>query len=497
MGSEREEAELDGGEATAPDMKIPDEVRAPSRRPPPLPGARVGPPPLPGQRASVAPEGPKTEPAPPMSADPSKPPARLGRSVAPPAPWKPKGPGDLSRPPGAMRPSAPPPPASAASRALKTTVRLKKPSFPASTPAKPAAPRIPSAPPRPLAPPRPVESPRVDPLGATTPPARPTSASRPMPPPARAGVPASRPAAPPPGPAVRPSTTPGSGAASDSMTLGAVQARLRAVELDGADQRKALEALEARVGATETESRSTSGRVKALEAAGGAAADERLASMEARVAEVTRLQLELAAHDDRLDGIEERATRDFGSVRDEATALAGELRGRLVALEEAPAPEPAPPSSEPGSNDELLALDERLGALESRAPDDGLRHRLEAAEAGLADAQRALATVLTELSARDAALAALTERLEALEARSAAAVPPRSKEASATPSGVPLAAVKGIGPKLSKRLFAAGLVDAAALATADDHRLDELSTETGIQRGRLERLRDAASELVG
>ena len=41
----------------------------------------------------------------------------------------------------------------------------------------------------------------------------------------------------------------------------------------------------------------------------------------------------------------------------------GELRGRLVALEVAPAPEPTPRSSQSGSNDELLALDERLGKV--------------------------------------------------------------------------------------------------------------------------------------
>ena len=262
------------------------------------------------------------------------------------------------------------------------------------------------------------------------------------------------------------------------MTAAALQARVRSLELDGSDYRKALDAVEATAGAAAERLDALSVRVDALESAGGAAAAKRLEQVEARVGETTRMQLELAALDDRIEALEDRASAEKPSESSDAS----------------------------DAREELLSLDGRVGALEAtvaEGPDVGeLRRRLEAAEVGLADAQQALAATRAELRAREEAQVALLERLAALEARleSAAAVvvhapvsePADSDYPTERPASVPLTAVKGIGPKLSQKLRGAGLDDAASLALLDEAGLDALAERSGIKRGRLVRLRTAA-----
>lgn len=293
----------------------------------------------------------------------------------------------------------------------------------------------------------------------------------------------------------------------------ALQARVRSMELDAKDQRAAVEKMEAlQDSLAKTIDRLTK-RVDDLADAGGDQAKVRIEAMEARVAETTRMQLELAAHDDRIEALEE-----------------GGGGG--------------------GSSDELLSLDGRVGAIEARLGESEsaaeLERRLEAAEMGLADAQRALGSAQAELKQRDEVIADLALRLSALEGGSASgaaqgrarshgamegdrssAVGDRSSEvgdresevgdresevgdresesasesvsesASESVLGEPVALtdVKGIGPKLSEKLEAAGLDDARRLAAMDDHALDALADASGVKRGRLERLRDAARAL--
>jgi len=328
------------------------------------------------------------------------------------------------------------------------------------------------------------------------------------------------------------------------MTVVALQARVRSVELDSKEQRSALEKVESLQAALARSLDRLTKRVDDLGDAGGDKAKARIEAMEARVAETTRMQLELAAHDDRIEALEEGV-----------------------------------PGASGDSGDELLSLDGRLGALEARLGEsdsaEELERRLQAAEVGLADAQRALGAAQVELGRRDATIAELVTRLEALESgrkapvgapggsnsdsasgigsrasdsevggresdsasetqsresdseigrrRSASEIGSRASElesdpgsresgsesdspsasgpAPSTPGAQPagdpvsLTDVKGIGPKLSKKLSAAGLDDARRLAAMDDAGLDALADSSGVKRGRLERLRDAARAL--
>ncbi len=509
MGSEREdqtqEIQLDdAGEATDPEIRIPPEVgeSSPPRPsvPPPLPTKRTGPPPLPGTAPSPT---ATTDPAPPKSPLPSaggprKPPARLGRSVMPSAPK----PGSI--PP---RPSAPPP---VAARTLKTTIKMKKVGG-AAIPKAPKMPSAPKAPPRPMdavakasaAKPAAVTS---KPSSSTAPkPAASTKPAAPSPSSAPGSLTSSTPTKPerprssrsgPPIPTVTGSARPARALSSESMTVVALQARVRSVELDAKDQRVAVEKMEAlQDSLAKTIDRLTK-RVDDLADAGGDKAKDRIEAMEARVAETTRMQLELAAHDDRIEALEEGGGQ--------------------------------------GSSDELLSLDGRIGAIEARLGESEsaaeLERRLAAAELGLADAQRALGDAHAELKRRDEVIAGLMERLEVLESGSVRGerssesdvggrssesdvggrssesdAGGRSSESASESASAPesdlagdpvsLTDVKGIGPKLSKKLEAAGLDDARRLAAMDDAALDTLADASGVKRGRLERLRDAAQDL--
>ena len=395
------------------------------------PPPRRGPPPLP-PRSSAAPEG----------EDSRKLPARLGRSVLPTAPgWKPKTPTE-------MRASRPPPPAPRAARSLKSTVRLKP-----DRSAAPTQPGIPRAGGMPLQ-----QTPSAPP--------RPASATRPSAPPPAPTQPAPT--------ALRPSSFPRPPApTTDQVSNAAVLARLRSLELDGAEHRKKLEALGQRV---ETLRTATDRPVAASNEVAGL--KERIAALEARSADASRLQLQLDALDERVDTLEGE-----DSPQPDATAL---------------------PTAE-----ELLSLDARLGAVETAL---GERHtsrldgRVEAAEAAVADLQRALAETHNALHHREQAFEVLKAELaehmrqQSSTRASSAAAPPRppgSREAAATPTGLPLTAVKGIGPKLGGKLSEVGLRDAAELAALDDADLDSLSTQSGVKLGHLQRLRSAALELVG
>ncbi len=184
------------------------------------------------------------------------------------------------------------------------------------------------------------------------------------------------------------------------MTVVALQARVRSVELDGKDQRAALEKIEALQESLAKVVDRLTKRVDDLADAGGAKAAERIAAMESRVAETTRMQLELAQHDDRIEALEEASA--------EGTSEAGA----------------------PG--EELLSLDGRVGALEATLA-EGASHaelagRLEAAEVGLAEAR-------AELKQRDAQIEELLRRLEALEGRAPeSASEPESELASESES---------------------------------------------------------------
>ena len=297
----------------------------------------------------------------------------------------------------------------------------------------------------------------------------------------------------PPIPTVTGASRPARALSSESMTVVALQARVRSVELDAKDQRAAVEKMEALQDSLARSIDRLTKRVDDLGDAGGDKARSRIEAMEARVAETTRLQLELAAHDDRIEALEEGGT-------------GGGQTGQ--------------------SGDELLSLDGRVGALEARLGESEstaeLERRLQAAEFGLADAQRALGTAQAELKKRDEVIAGLVQRLEALEGGESesdvgdrkSAVGDRTSESdsdSESDSGsasdsesesaplkgdpIPLTDVKGIGPKLSKKLAAAGLDDARRLASMVDSGLDALAEASGVKRGRLERLREAAQAL--
>ena len=408
-----QEIDLKGVEGTDPETRIGDEVRAAFEAAPrPCRGQRGGPPPLPVRQPALEADAPKTEPSPPHgqldrvfeTTGSSRP---LGDASV--APTDPRGPRICARPagrrPSVQRPSAPPPPAPGGFSSAQDHHQDQE-GPPASRPPAVAAPGTRCGPPyRPAPrPARPMRRGRECPPRPITP-----SLSRPAPSPASSP---SRPSAPP----LR-SSRPGvlrrgdhrgdhRGVPGPSAQLGA--RRGGSPQGPGRPRGEGRRRGRQRGGNVQARGSDRLGRWCALGRTVGRHRGPRCRDhpTPARVGRSRRPARGARGARRARPGWRGSDSRYSRGARATTTrsASSGERVDRLA--------EGAGDAGNDRVSSEILALDGRLGALETRLAETesvgrATPRRLAAAESGLADAQRALASTRSELRHRDEALTAL------------------------------------------------------------------------------------------